>query len=172
MSTNSATTESFLGELLDFLTNDDIFVRETVRDVIAIDMNMQLYGFLFKRLIPRIKALNEDVAVGDSSLFVDQALTLCRQVLERTAVEQQADGKNALRIDFVSITLDFQKYIKKTKSATSVLQKIKFCQFLDVLLEFNMEFRDIRIRNMLLEEIISWTSQWVSQEDRVIRRVT
>ena len=154
----------FIEELLEYLVSESVVVRESVRDIIGIDLSPQLYPMLFNAIRSRVDTCftpeAEVIGSDRNVLLVDQAVSLVRMSLERMTPNMEG----MMSVDIESLILMLTTYLSKMSRTIPILRtRNKACQLLETLMSRTnvVAFRqEIKFRNKVLELVVDWTSDF------------
>ena len=156
--------DSFVGEMANLLTSDNVFIREGVKEILGTDLSPTLYAILFRhleRLMSRcFSTENEPLCSARNTLLVEESVLVLKLILDRLV----DPGDVLLSIDFSTLIYQFAKYLNKLPNSYNTLRiKIKMCYLVEILMQKKEQIivRDeMRLRNRLLEMIVEWTSDF------------
>ncbi|KAI9027661.1 hypothetical protein CLU79DRAFT_697324 [Phycomyces nitens] len=154
--------DRFMFEMVELLASDKATIRESVREILGVELSPELYSNLFKHLeIYMATFFNADEkAMCDPSktIFVDLVVVILKSILDRLVDPNDF----LLSVNFSTLTRYCTFYIDQLpNSQTSIRAKIKVANMIEtlVLKKEQVVVRDeMRLRNKLLEVIVEWTS--------------
>ncbi|GAB1313117.1 Ras GTPase activating protein ira2 [Madurella fahalii] len=142
-------------------------VRETMREVLSVEVPSSLYYPLFKALGAELDvlftgALEPSVKGADNDIvFAEQSASLLKALIERLDGAMDLGPAPTLHIGLMC--LNFTKFLDGvTDTPNSLRVKIKICQLIDSVTKRKEHLNlrdDVRIRNQLLEYIFSWIAR-------------
>lgn len=142
-------------------------VRETIREVLSVEVPPSLYLPLFKALGAELDvlftgALEPSVKGADNDIiFAEQSASLLKALIERMDGTMDLGPASSLHIGFMC--LNFVKFLDGGPDTPNSLRvKIKVCQLIDCVAKRKEHLNlrdDVRIRNQLLEYIFSWIAR-------------
>jgi hypothetical protein len=153
--------------MVELLISDNSYVRESVMLFLGTELNSNLYGKLFKHIESVVSRFfdtaGETFSHDKNTMFVENCILILKPILERAD-----DIHLHLRsVDFGSLVMSFVLYSVKLNDPSQVVQsvriRIKMCQLTEVLVSLKDVIglkQEIRLRNRLLEIIISWNSDF------------
>lgn len=157
--------DTFLLEMVDLLACDNMIVREWVKEILGNDLAPALYHIMFRHLELIVSKCfgpdNNDPICGPRyTLFVEQAISVLKQVLDRLADKKE----NLFTVDFSTLINQYALYLNKLgTNQVSIKVKIKMCQLVEVLMNKKDSItlrQEFKLRNKLLEIIVEWTSDF------------
>jgi neurofibromin 1 len=159
----------FIHEMVELLVCENVVVREVVQQTLGADLSPALYGILFTHLeyeVDRFLSMDNEAYCSDrNTLFVEQAISVIKLILER----METTNQSLLAVDLGKLILSFAQYLNRINMNVVVLRiKIKMCQLCEILMakkDFLSLRQEIKFRNQLLEFIIEWTSDFTSKTD-------
>ncbi|CAG8517845.1 8557_t:CDS:10 [Diversispora eburnea] len=160
--------EKYVQEMVDLLVCETQYVRENVKETLGNELSPRLYVILFHHLESIVsRFFNPD---GDANpnerytLFVDQAISVLKLILER--IYDSSDNLYACNIG--GLVLSFARYLNKLGSGHNALKiKKRMCRLAELLMtkkDFVNLRQEIKLRNLLLEIIIEWNSEYNKTE--------
>ncbi|BFZ63306.1 Ras GTPase activating protein ira2 [Saitoella coloradoensis] len=172
MGENEAPIVQFMNELSDLLVCNSVFIREFVRDTLALDLNPRLHILLLQSLETKVKEFFDSrghaICKDRHTLFVEQAIALLKCIFDR--VQDNLDTTFA--VDVGQIILNLARYLEQlTKNATTVRIRIKMAQLCEVvatqrdLLNLRQEFR---VKNALVRLLAYWTTDMLSKTAELV----
>jgi neurofibromin 1 len=142
----------------------NVRVREAVREVLSSEVSATLYQPLFKALEAELEVLfTGALAPAEKSqdseiIFAEQAASLLKALVER--LDSPSDLGAASSVHLGALTLNFAKFLDGVTDTANVLKvKIKVCHLCEAVTKRKEHLNlrdDVRIRNQLLEYILSW----------------
>lgn len=142
-------------------------VRETMREVLSVEVPSSLYYPLFKALGAELDvlftgALEPSVKGADNDVvFAEQSASLLKALIERLDGAMDLGPAPTLHIGLMC--LNFAKFLDGVSDTPNSLRvKIKTCQLIDSVTKRKEQLNlrdDVRIRNQLLEYIFSWIAR-------------
>ncbi|KAK8107613.1 neurofibromin 1 [Apiospora kogelbergensis] len=149
------------------LACSNVRVRESMREVLSVEISPNLYQPLFKALESELEVLFTGAleTAGKSQdgeiIFAEQTSSLLKVLVER--LETPSDLGAAASVHLGSLTLSFAKFLDSAPDNIGCLRvKIKVCQLCEVVTrkKEHLNLRDdVRIRNQLLEIIFGWIAR-------------
>ncbi|KAJ1654692.1 Ras GTPase activating protein ira2 [Dispira simplex] len=154
----------FMQEIVKLLVCEDIYVRETIKDILGADLSPALFSILLSHLqkvVGRFVTEDGDVHCTDhGTLFVGQVISVVKMILER----MNEPTVSLFAVDLGSLVFSFARYLHRLGNNPMALQmKIRMCQLTEILMqkkEYLSLRHEIKFRNKLLDIIISWTSDF------------
>lgn len=162
---SASMVDKFVLDMVDLLACDNLVVREWVREILGSDLSPALYHIMFRHLENVLSKCfgpdNNDPVCGPRyTLFVEQAISVLKQVLDRLVDKTE----NLYTIDFGSLINQYALYLNKLgTSMSSIKVKIKMCQLVETLMNKKDSItlrQEFKLRNRLLEIIVEWTSDF------------
>lgn len=162
---SAAMVDTFIVDMVDLLACDSMIVREWAREILGNDLSPALYHVMFRHLEMTVSKCfgpdNNDPICGPRyTLFVEQAISVLKQVLDRLADKTE----NLFTVDFSTLINQYALYLNKLGTdQVSIKVKIKMCQLVEVLMNKKDSItlrQEFRLRNKLLEIIVEWTSDF------------
>lgn len=156
--------EKYVQEMVDLLVCETQYVREHVKETLGSELSPRLYVILFHHLdsiVSRFFDLEGDANPNERyTLFVDQAISVLKLILDR--IYDVSDNLYACNIG--GLVLWFAKYLNKLGSSHNALKiKKRMCTLTELLMNkkdyVNLR-QEIKLRNLLLEIIIEWNSEY------------
>ncbi|KAF9431608.1 Ras GTPase activating protein ira2 [Entomortierella beljakovae] len=159
-----ANVEQYMLGLVQLLVNDQVFVRDVVKQTLGSELSPALYPVLFKQLIFVVSRFfdphGEPVCTDQYTMFVDQAISVLRLVLDRMSSPSDA----IFSVDFGALVLYFARYLHRLGHSLNGLRvKIKMCQLCETLMqkkEYISLRQEIRLRNKMVEVMTEWMSDY------------
>ncbi|KAI9597754.1 hypothetical protein BDF19DRAFT_434347 [Syncephalis fuscata] len=159
----------FIHEMVELLVCENVVVREVVQQTLGADLSPALYGILFTQLEHEVDRFlttdNETYCSDRNTLFVEQAISVIKLILER----METTNQSLLAVDLGKLILSFAQYLNRINMNAVVLRiKIKMCQLCEILMakkDFLSLRQEIKFRNQVLEFTIEWTSDFTSKTD-------
>ncbi|KAI8388661.1 uncharacterized protein BYT42DRAFT_242275 [Radiomyces spectabilis] len=156
--------DQYLREMVELLTSDNIFVRESVKDTLGGDLSPRLYPILFKHLengmMHCFDSVGEALPTPQNSLFVEQAVLVLKLILIR--MNDTTDC--LLNVDYGSLIQLYANYLNKlSNDYTSLSIKIRMCRLIHAAMTKRDQIvisNEIRLRNKLLGIVAEWTSDF------------
>ncbi|KAG0224055.1 Ras GTPase activating protein ira2, partial [Actinomortierella wolfii] len=156
--------ERYMLEMVQLLVNEQVFVRDVVKQTLGSELSPSLYPILFKQLIFVVSrffdAQGEVICQEQYTMFIDQAISVLKLVLDR----MQSPSDAIFSVDFGALVLYFARYLHRLGHSLSGLRvKIKMCQLCETLMlkkEYVSLRQEIRLRNKMVEVMIEWTSDF------------
>ncbi|KAK7980760.1 hypothetical protein PG989_013217 [Apiospora arundinis] len=152
---------------IQLLACSNVRVRESMREVLSVEISPNLYQPLFKALESELEVLFTGAleTAGKSQdgeiIFAEQTSSLLKVLVER--LETPSDLGAAASVHLGSMTLSFAKFLDSAPDNIGCLRvKIKVCQLCEVVTrkKEHLNLRDdVRIRNQLLEIIFGWIAR-------------
>ncbi|CAG8444039.1 5054_t:CDS:10 [Acaulospora morrowiae] len=158
--------EKYIQEMVDLLVCDSNYVRENVKDTLGNDLSPRLYVILFHHLESIVSRFLDSANPNERfTLFVDQAIHVLKLILER--IHDASD--NLYACDLGGLVLSFARYLNRLGAGNNALKiKKRMCQLAETLMikkEYVSLRQEIKLRNLLLEIIIEWTSDFSMKTD-------
>lgn len=163
---SASMVDKFVMDMVDLLACDNLIVREWVREILGNDLSPALYHIMFRHMENTLVKCfstdnNNDPVCGPKyTLFVEQAISVLKQVLDRLIDKSD----NLFTVDFSTLINQCAIYLNKLgTSQLSLKIKIKMCQLVEVLLSKKDSVtlrQEFKLRNRLLEIIVEWTSDF------------
>ncbi|CAG8509250.1 3861_t:CDS:10, partial [Acaulospora colombiana] len=158
--------EKYVQDMVDLLVCDSSFVRENVKETLGTELSPKLYVILFNHLESIVSRFFESANPSERyTLFVDQSISVLRLILER--IFDTSD--NLYICDIGGLVLSFAKYLSRLGAGNNALKiKKRMCQLTELLMakkEFVSLRQEIKLRNLLMEIIIEWTSDYSMKTD-------
>ncbi|QUC20790.1 uncharacterized protein UV8b_05031 [Ustilaginoidea virens] len=157
----------FLKLAIRLLGCENIKVRETMREVLSIEISPTLYAALFKALESELDVLlaglpsSVDNKQEKDTVFAGQAVSVLKSMVEK--IESPSDLASVSSIHLGVLTLNFTKFLNGApESGTTMRVKIKICHLCEAVTKRKEHLNlrdDIRIRNQLLEHIYGWIAR-------------
>ncbi|KAL2018057.1 hypothetical protein VTK56DRAFT_1323 [Thermocarpiscus australiensis] len=145
----------------------NVRVRETMREVLSIEVPPSLYQPLFKALETELDvlftgALEPSVKGQDNDIiFAEQSSSLLKALVERLDTPSDLGAASSLHLG--ALCLNFARFLDGVPDTPSSLRvKIKICQLVEAVTKRREQLNlrdDVRIRNQLLEYIFSWIAR-------------
>lgn len=156
--------ERYMLDMVQLLVNEQIFVRDVVKQTLGSELSPALYPVLFKQLMFVVARFfdshGEPMCTDQYTMFVDQAISVLKLVLDRMSTPADA----IFSVDFGSLVLYFARYLHRLGHSLNGLRvKIKMCQLCETLMlkkEYISLRQEIRLRNKMVEVMIEWTSDF------------
>ncbi|KAG0221205.1 Ras GTPase activating protein ira2 [Mortierella sp. GBA43] len=156
--------ERYMLDMVQLLVNEQVFVRDVVKQTLGSELSPALYPVLFKQLIYVVSRFfdthGEPLCTDQYTMFVDQAISVLKLVLDR--MSSSADA--IFSVDFGLLVLYFARYLHRLGHSLNGLRvKIKMCQLCETLMqkkEYISLRQEIRLRNKMVEVMIEWTSDF------------
>jgi neurofibromin 1 len=127
--------DKFVMDMVDLLACDNLIVREWVREILGNDLSPALYHIMFRHMENTLVKCfstdnNNDPVCGPKyTLFVEQAISVLKQVLDRLIDKSD----NLFTVDFSTLINQCAIYLNKLgTSQLSLKIKIKMCQLVEV----------------------------------------
>ncbi|KAI7872193.1 hypothetical protein BDF14DRAFT_1757760 [Spinellus fusiger] len=160
----SVQADKFMRDMVDLLVSENVFIRESAKDILGHDLAPALYVLLFKYFeesMDRCFASSRDALAGAQSiLFVEQAESVLRLILDRLVDPAEC----LLIVDFSTLIYQFTKYINEVPSDyVSIRIKIKLCALIEVLMSKKEQIiirNEVKLRNKLLEITVEWVNEF------------
>ncbi|KAF9396273.1 Ras GTPase activating protein ira2, partial [Podila epigama] len=156
--------------MVQLLVNEQVFVRDVVKQTLGSELSPSLYPVLFKQLIYVVSRFF-DIQSGEAmcsdqyTMFIDQAISVLKLVLDRMVSPSDA----IFSVDFGALVLYFARYLHRLGHSLNGLRvKIKMCQLCETLMpkkEYISLRQEIRLRNKMVEVMIEWTSDFSLPSD-------
>lgn len=161
--------EKFIGEVLEYLTADSKYVRESMMSLAGTSITASVYPVLIRLMIAEITKFFQGeaqvIASPKSTLFVDQSISLIKHIIE---LPQELDSLSFLS-DFETLMEHFIKYVSQLLlNETTLRIKKTMCTLLESMMQKRqyISFRnEIKFRNNVVENILQWTSDFATTED-------
>lgn len=163
--------DAFIKNLLDLLVSNDLFMREAIMNVLGTSLSAAVFPMLFTALNTILQSHIGKKSLGLASLFIDQAISVVRQILEQP---HQSSDDLAMADFEVLITPCVQYASQLVSSASSLRIKAKLCQLVETLMSRreSISFRhEISFRNNLVELMIEWMSDF-SDKDKELKELS
>ncbi|KAG0047826.1 Ras GTPase activating protein ira2 [Gryganskiella cystojenkinii] len=159
-----ASVERYMLDMVQLLVNEQILVRDVVKQTLGSELSPALYPVLFKQLMFVVSRFfdshGEPMCTDQYTMFVDQAISVLKLVLDRMSTPADA----IFTVDFNSLVLYFARYLHRLGHSLNGLRvKIKMCQLCETLMlkkEYISLRQEIRLRNKMVEVMIEWTSDF------------
>ncbi|KAF8943228.1 Ras GTPase activating protein ira2 [Haplosporangium gracile] len=156
--------ERYMLDMVQLLVNEQVFVRDVVKQTLGSELSPALYPVLFKQLIYVVSRFfdshGEPICTEQYTMFVDQAISVLKLVLDRMSSPSDA----IFSFDFGALVLYFARYLHRLGHSLNGLRvKIKMCQLCETLMqkkEYISLRQEIRLRNKMVEVMIEWTSDF------------
>ncbi|KAF9540942.1 Ras GTPase activating protein ira2 [Mortierella hygrophila] len=156
--------ERYMLDMVQLLVNEQVFVRDVVKQTLGSELSPALYPVLFKQLIYVVSRFfdshGEPICTDQYTMFVDQAISVLKLVLDRMSSPSDA----IFSFDFGALVLYFARYLHRLGHSLNGLRvKIKMCQLCETLMqkkEYISLRQEIRLRNKMVEVMIEWTSDF------------
>ncbi|KAG0375555.1 MAG: hypothetical protein J3R72DRAFT_528012 [Linnemannia gamsii] len=156
--------ERYMLDMVQLLVNEQVFVRDVVKQTLGSELSPALYPVLFKQLIYVVSRFfdshGEPICSEQYTMFVDQAISVLKLVLDRMSSPSDA----IFSFDFGALVLYFARYLHRLGHSLNGLRvKIKMCQLCETLMqkkEYISLRQEIRLRNKMVEVMIEWTSDF------------
>jgi len=157
--------ESFMSHLLDLVVSDVVTVRETVKMLIGSALSPAAYSTLFRQLHGNVRsffgAAGQVKFTAQSTLFVDQAISIVKLILE---LEASTPDDYTMLTDFEELLLDLLKFVRQLVPSLSTLNsKSRFCGLLEAMMN-RRQYLHIRnefpFRNAIIENVMEWTTEF------------
>ncbi|KAI8050945.1 hypothetical protein BDF22DRAFT_745143 [Syncephalis plumigaleata] len=125
----------FIHEMVELLVCENVVVREVVQQTLGADLSPALYGILFAHLeheVDRFLTMDNEAYCSDrNTLFVEQAISVIKLILER----METTNQSLLAVDLGKLILSFAQYLNRINMNAVVLRiKIKMCQLCEILM--------------------------------------
>lgn len=162
---SAAMVDNFVMEMVDLLSCDNMIVREWVREILGNDLSPALYHIMFRHLENTLSKCfgpdNNDPICGPRyTLFVEQAISVLKQVLDRLVDKSET----LFTVDLGTLINQYAVYLNKLgTNQSSIKVKIKMCQLVEVAMNKKERItlrQEFRLRNKLLEIFVEWTSDF------------
>ncbi|KAL1917866.1 uncharacterized protein VTP21DRAFT_3700 [Calcarisporiella thermophila] len=155
--------EHFMREMLLLLTSENVLLRGLVLETLSSDLSPSLYTKMFQiielKILQFFKRYGEPIHTDRSTLFVDQAISILRNILESV----QESGFN-ISMDLGNLLLNFLRYLDQAGQSQEVLRmKIKACQMCELVVsrrEYIIFNKPMVLRNKLADIIIEWAREF------------
>ncbi|KAF9922254.1 Ras GTPase activating protein ira2 [Linnemannia zychae] len=162
--TAQGNVERYMLDMVQLLVNEQVFVRDVVKQTLGTELSPALYPVLFKQLIYVVSRFfdshGEPICTDQYTMFVDQAISVLKLVLDRMSSPSDA----IFSFDFGALVLYFARYLHRLGHSLNGLRvKIKMCQLCETLMqkkEYISLRQEIRLRNKMVEVMIEWTSDY------------
>ncbi|KAJ1918867.1 Ras GTPase activating protein ira2 [Mycoemilia scoparia] len=154
----------FLRELLDLLICDDLYMRESVREMlsnethsdIAPNLIAQAHNVLCGFILPSGELLCDD----RHTLYVGQITNVIKTLLERG----DSWPEHAFKVDMGPFILKLSRYLQevhKTHPLAALREKLLFAQLVTALMSKSVKlsmFNEVNTRNSLLDCFVNWVN--------------
>ncbi|KAI9674112.1 MAG: Ras GTPase activating protein ira2 [Caeruleum heppii] len=152
--------DQFVAQCLQLLSCPLVRPREAIREVLSTELSPSLYPTLFSPLEAQLTGIFEDTGelpwAESRIIFVEQAAALLKAMVERFGEAQES----LMFANFALLSLNMARYINGLKANSTTLRvKIKICQFCEAVTDKRETLKlghDTRIRNQLMDIIVSW----------------
>lgn len=159
-----ANVERYMLDMVQLLVNEQVFVRDVVKQTLGSELSPSLYPVLFKQLIYVVSRFfdpqGEAMCSDQYTMFIDQAISVLKLVLDRMV----SPSDSIFSVDFGALVLYFARYLHRLGHSLNGLRvKIKMCQLCETLMlkkEYISLRQEIRLRNKMVEVMIEWTSDF------------
>jgi neurofibromin 1 len=160
----AAMADTFIGEMIELLVSENVYMRGGVKDALGNDLAPALYVLLFRHLetfMSKCFDTNGDaIRSPHNKLFVEQSVLVLRLILDRLV----DPGDCLLSIDFSTLLNQFADYLNGLPNTYVTLRvKVQMCFLVEAVMQKkdHIVIRDeIRLRNKLLEICVEWTSDF------------
>ncbi|KAG0019213.1 Ras GTPase activating protein ira2 [Podila clonocystis] len=164
-----ANVERYMLDMVQLLVNEQVFVRDVVKQTLGSELSPSLYPVLFKQLIYVVSRFfdpqGEAMCSDQYTMFIDQAISVLKLVLDRMV----SPSDSIFSVDFGALVLYFARYLHRLGHSLNGLRvKIKMCQLCETLMlkkEYISLRQEIRLRNKMVEVMIEWTSDFSLPSD-------
>ncbi|CAG8690559.1 16645_t:CDS:2, partial [Dentiscutata heterogama] len=166
---NHVMVEKYVHDMVDLLVCDNVYVRESVKEILGSELSPRLYVILFKHVESIVSQFFDgdgDVYTTDkNTLAVEQAISVLKLILDRI----QDASENLYAVDLGGLVLSFARYLNRLGAGHVALRiKKRMCQLADTLMlkkDYITLRQEIVLRNRLLEIFIEWTSDYSMKTD-------
>jgi hypothetical protein len=157
---------AFLKDQCRYLAADWSILREMVCRMLSSDISPRLYGLLFEQLEEVTGRLfdtkGQPVCKDSNTLFVDQAVTLLKGLIDRIA-EQPTDMP--LHTDFGGILQAFCEYLERLGRDPVKLQiKVKMCGLCE-LVAAKRDFLSLKQETRLMNNLLTYVHRWAVESN-------
>ncbi|KAL1842978.1 hypothetical protein VTJ49DRAFT_3455 [Mycothermus thermophilus] len=145
----------------------NVRIRETMREVLSVEVPPSLFHPLFKALEAELDvlftgALEPSVKGQENDIiFAEQSSSLLKTLVERLDTPSDLGAASTMHLGL--LCLNFVKFLDGVSDSPSTLRvKIKVCQLVEAVTKRKEQLilrDDVRIRNQLLEYIFSWIAR-------------
>lgn len=160
----TSSSKKFLTILLDLITDEDSFIRETSREILSRDTNHSAFHFVFisleERLTDQISKENSSLTEKDYSLLEQSVLFL------RAIIDYINDGEVYLAVDIASLALSIVKKLDTLDITTRVIKlHMQYANLMALITKhkdvMNLK-HDLHVRNEVAIIFASWLDRKIS----------
>lgn len=157
--------DRFIGDMVEMLVSDNLYIREGVKDTLGNDLTPALYAMLFRHLEFRMAQCFDSnggtIRSPQNKLFVEQSVLVLRLILERL-VEQ---NDHLLSVDFNTLISNFADFLNQLPNTQVTMRiKIQMCILVEIAIQKreHIVIRDeVNLRNRILQITVEWSSDFV-----------